>query len=312
MFGFLGPLSAADSAVARQVINPFGQTEATLQALQKNRQAQLQAAGSWKAFHGFQFTDRHEESGIRFEHHPVEDAAKNYLAVHYDHGNGLAAADVDGDGRTDLYFVNQLGASQLWRNLGGVKFEDLTAKAGVGLADKIGVTASFGDIDNDGLPDLFVTTVRTGNVLFRNLGGGRFQDITVESGLAVKRALHSSGAVFFDFNRDGLLDLFVTNVGNYTRNEKGRGGFYLGRVDAFQGWQFPARNEPSVLYQNLGGGKFVDVSRKVGLEHVGWSGDATFCDLNLDGYPDLYVLSMSGDDRFYENDRGQRFVERAE
>ena len=303
-------LFGADAAAVKQIINPFGQTENTLRSLEENKQRQVQAAKAWKTFHDFQFSNRYEESGIRFEHHPVDDAAKDYKAVHYDHGNGLSVADVDGDGRLDIYFVNQLGGSQLWRNLGNGKFEDVTAVAGVGLADKICVGASFADIDNDGLPDLFVTTVRMGNVLFKNLGRGKFKDLTVESGLSVRRAAHSSGAVFFDFNKDGLLDLFVANVGVYTRNEKGRGGFYLGRSDAFQGWQFPARSEQSILYQNLGGGKFEDVSRKVGLEHRGWSGDATFCDLNLDGYPDLYVLSMSGDDKYYENDGGQRFVEK--
>jgi len=303
-------LAAADDATAKQIINPYGQTENTLRALEENKQRQIQAAQIWKTFHDFQFVDRYEESGIRFEHHPVDDGARDYKAVHYDHGNGVAVADVDGDGRLDIYFVNQLGANQLWRNLGQGKFADITATAGVGLADKIGVGASFADIDNDGLPDLFVTTVRMGNVLFKNLGSGKFKDITAESGLSVKRPAHSSGSVFFDFNNDGLLDLFVANVGVYTRNEKGRGGFYLGRSDAFQGWQFPARSEQSILYQNLGGGKFEDVSRKVGLEHRGWSGDATFCDLNQDGYPDLYVLSMSGEDKFYENDRGQRFVEK--
>jgi hypothetical protein len=298
------------SPAGRQVINPFGQTESILRSLEENQRRQMEAAQAWKTFHQFQFSDRFEESGIRFEHRPVDDGAKDYKAVHYDHGNGLAVADVDGDGRLDLYFVNQLGASQLWRNLGGGRFEDLTIKAGVALADKICVTASFADIDNDGLPDLFVTTVRMGNVLFRNLGGGAFKDITAGSGLTSARAAHSSGAVFFDFNKDGLLDLFVANVGVYTRNEKGRGGFYLARSDAFQGWQFPNRSEQSVLYQNLGGGRFADVSSKAGLEHRGWSGDATFCDLNLDGYPDLYVLSMSGADKFYENERGQRFVEK--
>ena len=303
-------LFGADVVPARQIVNPYGQTESTLRSLEENKQKQIQAAQTLKAFHAFTFTDRWEESGIRFEHRPVDDGAKDYKAVHYDHGNGLAAADVDADGRLDLYFVNQFGASQLWRNLGRGKFEDITATAGVALANKVCVAASFADIDNDGLPDLFVTTVRMGNVLFKNLGGGKFKDITAESGITVKRAAHSSGAIFFDFNKDGLLDLFVANVGVYTRNEKGRGGFYLGRSDAFQGWQFPARSEQSILYQNLGGGKFEDVSRKMGLEHSGWSGDATFCDLNQDGYPDLYVPSMSGDDKYYENDRGQRFLEK--
>jgi hypothetical protein len=64
------------------------------------------------------------------------------------------------------------------------------------------------------------------------------------------------------------------------------------------------------LFQNLGGGKFKDVSKEMNLQHRGWSGDASFCDLNQDGYPDLYVLNMQGDDRYYENDRGQRFVEK--
>ena len=151
-----------------------------------------------------------------------------------------------------------------------------------------------------------------GNVLFKNLGRGKFKDITQQSGLGGRApsAPHSSGAVFFDFNNDGLLDLFVVNVGIYTTYDKGRGGFFLGRRDAFQGWHFPSRSEQSVLYQNLGGGKFKDVSKEMGLQHRGWSGDATFCDLNDDGYPDLYVLSMSGNDKYYENDRGRGFLEK--
>ena len=292
-----------------QVINPYGQADKTLPALLENKAKQIAAAKTWNTFHDFQFTERYEQSGIRFEQRSVDDGAKNYKAVHYDHGTGLAVADVDGDGRLDIYFVNQLGGNQLWRNLGGGKFENITAAAGVGLADKICVSASFADIDNDGRPDLFVTTVRMGNFLFRNLGRGQFQDVTAQSGLSGKPA-HSSGAAFLDFNRDGLLDLFVANVGSYTRGEKGRGGFYLARTDAFQGWQFPSRSEQSILYQNLGGGKFQDVSRAVGLEHRGWSGDVTFCDLNHDGYPEIYVPSMSGVDRFYDNERGRRFADK--
>ena len=305
-------LRAAEASIEKQTINPLGPGQDTIRALEANKQKQIEAAKSWQVFHDFQFSDQHVESDITFEQHPVDDAAKNYKAVHYDHGNGLAVADVDGDGLLDIYFVNQLGGNQLWRNLGHGTFENITAQAGVGLEDKICVTASFADIDNDGLPDLFVTTVRMGNILFKNLGHGKFKDITQESGLGGKApsAPHSSGAVFFDFNNDGLLDLFVANVGIYTTYDKGRGGFYLGRRDAFQGWHFPSRSEQSVLYQNLGGGKFKDVSKEMGLQHRGWSGDATFCDLNQDGYPDLYALSMSGDDKYYENNHGQGFVEK--
>lgn len=305
---FLLLLTCAANAADKQIVNPFGNTN-TLKALEANKRQQIEASKSWKTFHDFQFSDEIEKTGITFEQRPVDDGAKNYIAVHYDHGNGLAVADVDADGRLDFYFVNQVGGSQLWRATGKGKFENITASAGVGLEDKIGVAASFGDIDNDGLPDLFVTTVRGGNHLFKNLGSGKFADITEAAGLSVKRPLHSSGAVLFDFNRDGLLDLFVCNVGNYTRNDKGRGGFYLGRIDAFSGWRFPNRSEQSVLYQNLGGGKFEDVSKRMGLEHFGWSGDATVCDINSDGFQDLYVLSMSGDDKLYLNDAGKRFIE---
>src|SRR6187397_1919752 len=120
----------ADFAAGRQVINPYANTN-TIPALEQGKREQLEAAKSWKAFHDFQFTDRYEESGIRFEPQPVDDASKTYLAVHYDHGNGLAVADVDGDGKLDAYFVNQLGESQLWRNVCGGKFENITSQAGV-------------------------------------------------------------------------------------------------------------------------------------------------------------------------------------
>ena len=298
----------ADTDPPTQIIDPLRLNADTIRLLEMNRQRQVEAARGWDVFHDFQFTDRYDESGIRFENKVVEDAAKNYKAAHYDHGTGLAVADIDGDGLLDIYFVNQIGGNQLYRNLGHGKFENITASAGVGLEDRICVSASFADIDNDGLPDLFVTSVRTGNVLFKNLGGGRFKDITAESGLGYVG--HSSGAVFFDFNNDGLLDLFVANVGVYTTNEKGPGGFYVASRDAFTRYRNPAFSEQSILYQNLGGGRFKDVSKEMNLEHRGWSGDATFCDLNQDGYPDLYVLSMSGDDKYYENDHGRRFVEK--
>jgi enediyne biosynthesis protein E4 len=118
--------------------------------------------------------------------------------------------------------------------------------------------------------------------------------------------------VFFDFNNDGLLDLFVANIGVYTKDEKGRGGFYLAFQDAFAGHTFPERSEQSILYLNLGGGKFKDVSKEMHLEHRGWSGDASFCDLNQDGYPDLYVVNMQGDNKYYENQAGKGFVEKTD
>ena len=279
--------------------------------LQAARTRQLATTGAFDVFTGFQFTDRVAESGIAFRHRIVSDAGRTYKAVHYDHGNGVAVADVDGDGRYDLYFVTQVGSNGLWRNLGGGRFEDITARAGVGLTDEIGVTASFGDVDNDGDPDLYVTTVRGGNHLFENDGGGRFRDVSTAAGVDYNG--HSSGAVFFDYNRDGRLDLFLTNVGRYTTEAIAGDGYryFVGfEEDAFQGHLFPERAEQSILFRNDGGNRFTDVSAAVGLQDTRWSGDASPVDLNEDGWPDLYVLNMQGDDEYYENVGGERFVPR--
>jgi hypothetical protein len=144
------------------------------------------------------------------------------------------------------------------------------------------VAASFADIDYDGDADLFVTTVRHGNVLFENNGRGAFKDITRESGLEYSG--HSSGAVFFDFNRDGLLDLFLTNVGKYTTDETRtvtmepcRGEqpaaitYYRALSDAFAGHLKPERSERKILYKNLGQNHFIDVSEETQLIDTSWA-----------------------------------------
>jgi enediyne biosynthesis protein E4 len=279
--------------------------------LERLRDAQVKAAASLTAFHDFQFTDRLTESGISFKHRIVDDAGRTYKAAHYDHGNGLAITDVDGDGLQDLYFVSQVGGNQLWKNAGGGKFEDITASAGVAVPGKVGVSASFADIDNDGDSDLFVTTVRAGNMLFENDGRGRFRDITAAAGLGYVG--HSSGAVFFDYNRDGRLDLFLVNVGRYTTNTVAGDGYkyYVAFEDAFSGHLKPARAERSILYRNEGGNRFVDVSKQAGLVDVSWSGDASAVDVNDDGWLDLYLVNMQGDDQYYENLAGARFVRKS-
>jgi hypothetical protein len=279
--------------------------------LERLRDAQIKAAAGAPVFHDFQFTDRLTESGISFVHRNVDDAGKNYKAVHYDHGNGMAVADVDGDGLYDVYFTNQIGGNQLWKNVGGGKFQDITASAGVAVAGKVSVAASFADINNDGDADLYVTTVRGGNMLFENDGKGRFRDISAASGL--NYVGHSSGALFFDYDRDGLLDLFLVNVGRYTTDTVGGNGHkhFVGFDDAFTGHLQPDRAEPSVLYRNAGKNRFVDVSQQTGLVDVSWSGDASALDVNDDGWLDLYVLNMQGDNQYYENAGGKRFVRKS-
>jgi hypothetical protein len=278
------------------------------EGLQKRKADQIEAAKKYQVFHDFKFTDRRAGTGIEFNHQIVDDCGRNLKAIQYDHGTGLAVADVDGDGLLDLFFVNQLGGNALYRNLGNGKFEDITDKAGVGLKDRICVSASFGDFDNDGKQDLFVTTVKQGNVLFHNIGGGKFEDISKSAG--VDGVAHSSGSIWVDIDNDGLLDLVVCNVGVYTMNEKGPGGYYLGVTDVAMGYDAPERREQTFLYKNLGGLKFKEVSKEMGLAYNGWSGDAGFSDVNGDGYPDLYILNMQGEDHFYLNEGGKRFVDK--
>ena len=290
--------------------------------LEARRQFQLATLDQFKVFHDFTFSNQVERSAIRFRNKVVIDAAKQYKSVHYDHGNGIAIADVDGDGLHDIYFVTQVGANELWRNLGDGKFENITDRAGVALAEPIKVTASFADIDNDGDADLYVTTIRSGNHLFENDGTGKFANISAQSGLDYKG--HSSAGIFFDYDRDGLLDLFLANVGVYTHeslvtvtgDDAGVPGadpyqYYVGYEDAFFGHLKPQRTERSILYRNVGENRFVDVSEDARLVDAGWTGDASVIDGNSDGWPDLYVLNMQGQDEYYENVNGQYFVKKS-
>ena len=279
--------------------------------LERFRDAQVKAAAGVSAFHDFQFTDELSRSGISFRHRIVDDAGKTYKAAHYDHGNGVAIADVDGDGLSDVYFVSQVGGNELWKNVGGGRFQNITASAGVAVAGKVGVSASFADIDNDGDADLYVTTVRAGNQLFENDGRGRFRDISAAAGVGYVG--HSSGAVFFDYNRDGRLDLFLVNVGRYTTNTIAGDGskYYVAFEDAFAGHLKPERAERSILYRNEGGNRFVDVSKRAGLVDVSWTGDASAVDVNDDGWLDLYLVNMQGDDQYYENVGGTSFVRKS-
>ncbi len=99
--------------------------------LESRRQAQLET--EFDVFCDFAFSDQLEDSAIRFRNKITADSGKDYRPNHYDHGNGIAIADVAGDGLYDIYFVTEVGDNELWRNLGGGKFEDITQRAGVSL-----------------------------------------------------------------------------------------------------------------------------------------------------------------------------------
>ena len=128
------------------------------------------------------------------------------------------------------------------------------------------VAAAFADIDNDGDNDLFVTTTRGGNVLFQNDGLGRFVDVAKD--FRVDYSGHSSAPIFFDYNNDGFLDLFVSNIGKFTMDKVSSDGHYLGHKDAFAGHLKSSRNEASILYKNVVHTTTIVISRHMQTAYV--------------------------------------------
>jgi len=257
---------------------------------------------------GSGFQDRAQQAGISFVMHnlPNEQGEQRFRINLYDHGSGLAVGDYDNDGRDDIYFLNQHGPNALYRNKGDGTFEDVTAKAGVAMPGKVSVGATFADYDNDGREDLFVTTTRGGNVLFHNRGDGTFEDVTAKAG--VTHVGHSQTAVFFDYDNDGLLDLFLTNTAHWTTDTfDSVNGNYEGKAS------LPAlQNSPiehNILYHNNGNGTFTDVTDKSGLAGRGWAGDVAVFDYDGDGFLDVFVPSMFGRGQLYRNNGDGTFTD---
>ncbi|HET6164753.1 MAG TPA: CRTAC1 family protein [Planctomycetota bacterium] len=253
------------------------------------------------------FTDVLDASGITFRHHFIDsESGSGYQINPYDHGSGVCIADVDGDGQDDLYFLDFLGPATLYLNRGGMKFEDVTAKAGLGIDRALKVGAAFGDYDGDGDPDLYVTTYRGGNHLFQNDGHGVFADVTAKAGVGYKG--HSSSTTWFDADNDGDLDLFLCNIGKFTTDTVSQEAdwFYRGVALPFEEVvKTPdARNagEGCILYKNNGDGTFTDATKAAGVASASeWNGDAAVADIDLDGDLDLYVSDMFGPNHLFKN-----------
>lgn len=233
---------------------------------------------------------------------------ENFKVNLYDHGCGVAIADYDGDGDDDAFFLNQLGGNGLFRNRGDGSFEkDTRHDATLAMADRVCVGAVFGDYDNDGDQDLYVTSTRGGNVLFRN-DGDEFRDVTQEAGVAC--IAHSQTATFFDYDGDGDLDLFVTNTARWTTDEfDEESHYYRGEADLWISVYDAKTREENMLFRNDGEGRFSDVTHAAGLAGQGWSGDVAVFDYDEDGHPDLLVTNMFGMSQLYHNDGQGTFTD---
>jgi hypothetical protein len=238
------------------------------------------------------FTDVTQQAGITWSHFAGESQDRFLIETM---GGGVAFLDFDGDGLQDLFLVNggetphgkSSGPARnaLYRNLGNGKFKDVAAKAGVDRLTFYGMGAAAGDYDNDGFPDLYVTGFPA-SALFHNNGDGTFTDVTEHAG--VKNAGRwAASAAWFDFDRDGLLDLVVTNYARFSFEEIKK--CEINGMPAYCAQKgYPGM--PLTLYHNNGDGTFTDVSEQSGLvKFVGRALGVVAVDVNDDGWPDLFV-----------------------
>jgi len=258
---------------------------------------------------GFTLTNATAASGIRFVHQrPTFDPKIANVEPHVAAlGAGVSVTDFDGDGWPDLYFTNsRFGQpNALYRNRGDGTFEDVAAAAGVADLNRPGEGVSmgsvWGDFDNDGHEDLLV--YRYGYLsLLRNLGGKSFEDVTQAAGL--HRWVNSNGAVWFDYDRDGLLDLYVTA---YFRSDIDLWHLATTKI-MHNSFEFASNGGKNLLFHNIGGGTFEDVTDRMGVGSTRWTLAAASADFDEDGWPDLYLANDYGPEELFLNDHGRRFV----
>lgn len=267
------------------------------------------AAGADAAKPGFVLRDETSKSGIQFEHsRPTLDPKIANIEPHVAAlGAAVSVADFDADGWADLYFTNsRFGApNALYRNRGDGTFEEVAGRVGLANVNRPGegvsMGAVWGDMDNDGYEDVLL--YRYGYLaLFRNVGGGRFEDVTAAAGL--RRWVNSNGAIWLDYDRDGLLDLYVTA---YFRDEVDLWNLTSTRI-MHNSFEFATNGGRNIMFRNIGGGRFEDVTDRLGVGSPRWTMAAASADFNQDGWPDIYLANDYGPEELYLNDGGRRFV----
>jgi len=235
-------------------------------------------------------------SGIEFNNQIVENDSINPLdVVNIYNGGGVGIGDFNNDGLQDIYLTGNMVPSKLYLNKGDFHFEDITAKAGVDGMGRWARGVSIVDINNDGLADIYICntiykdSLRRRNILYVNQGADKegiphFKDMAAAYGLDIH--VQSTMASFFDYDNDGDLDMYLTvNEASYgyntavfaKRNETSNAGPNRGRL-------FRNDMDPALKH-----GVFHDVSDSAGMTYNGYGHAATICDINNDGWKDIYV-----------------------
>lgn len=251
-----------------------------------------------------------EQSGVDFKNTITETKYFNYFI--YDgiyQGAGVGVGDINNDGLIDLYFAGNQEKNRLYLNKGNLQFEDITDKAGVGDEDGWSTGVSMIDINQDGFLDIYVCRFllnnqpdKTANLLYINNRDGTFTEKATEYGIADPGL--SIQATFFDFDKDGDLDLYVVNQPpNHIDEKKKREIIIDGKQNIHRDFQFTDR-----LFENKGNNKFEDITASAGVKNSAYGLSAVVSDLNNDGWPDIYVAcDYEEPDLMYINQQNKTF-----
>ncbi|HTD56226.1 MAG TPA: CRTAC1 family protein [Silvibacterium sp.] len=261
------------------------------------------------ARHGFYLTEVSHAAGIDFVHQaPTLDPKLNGIMPQVaSMGASVSIVDFDHDGWPDIYVTTSKegGRNALYRNMHDGTFKDVAPELGIADVNQLGTGVSmgavWGDYDNDGYEDLFL--IKWGRPeLYHNDHGHGFTRVSEQAGLP--KWINANTAVWFDYDGDGLLDLFV-------------GGYYPESVDLWHladtrmmpdSFEYAKNGGRKYLFHNLGGGRFEEVSEKLGIDSRRWALAASAADLRGTGHPDLFVANDYGVSELYLND-GKRFHE---
>ena len=252
-----------------------------------------------------------EKSGIAFNNTITESPDLNYFTYVYAYnGGGVAVGDIDNDGLPDVYFTGNQVGDKLYRNMGGLKFEDITDKA-IGEKAKEGwrTGVTMADVNADGLLDIYVCRsgntkdpALTANLLYLNNGNGTFTERGQELGVA--DTSHSTQAAFFDADRDGDLDLHVIN--HPTSRMRGLSNFTAKKA-------VDEKRAPTDRYFRNDGGHFSDATYEAHLQNFDYTLGQSVSDLDQDGWPDLYTANdFDAPDLMYVNGKDGTFGERSQ
>jgi hypothetical protein len=260
-----------------------------------------------------QFSNITKAAAIHFEHFKGKKGTSTILE---EAGPGVCVGDFNGDGYEDIYFVNGRDLynrgitvrNALYRNNGNDSFTDVTTEAGV-PGSAYGLGCVWGDYDNDGFPDLYVTQYGR-NILYHNNGNGTFTDVTDKAGVAATElgTVFHTGATFFDYDRDGRLDLYAGGYADFGVNSKrsctiGYGIPTSCRPQAYSG-------TPAILYHNNGDGTFTNVTKDAKIYHAkGYNLSVGAADYDNDGWPDLFVANDGIEAFLYHNEHNGTFTE---